>query len=135
MASIQLHSPASRTYGPPPVAARRPRTMRQRSATRRSSRSCSSRDYASSRGLPYAPTSGGRRHCLPQPSENNTSTARLRAETGPHGYRLRFDSDIEVLREGRRVYVRVEGPEHLSDEELLLRANVRTDELEEAVRR
>ena len=45
------------------------------------------------------------------------------------------DGEVEVLREGRRVYVRVEGPEYLSDEELLLRAKARTDELEEAVRR
>ncbi len=43
--------------------------------------------------------------------------------------------EVEVLREGRRVYVRVEGPEYLSDEELLLRAKARTDELDEAVRR
>ena len=45
------------------------------------------------------------------------------------------NGDVEVLREGRRVYVRVDGPEYLSDEELLLRARARTDELEEAVRR
>ncbi len=45
------------------------------------------------------------------------------------------NGEVEVLREGRRVYVRVDGPEYLSDEELLLRARVRTDELEEAVRR
>ena len=45
------------------------------------------------------------------------------------------DDEVEVLREGRRVYVRVAGPEYLSDEELLLRARARTDELEEAVRR
>ena len=43
--------------------------------------------------------------------------------------------EVEVLREGRRVYVRVEGPEYLSDEELQRRAKARTDELEEAVRR
>ena len=43
--------------------------------------------------------------------------------------------EVEVLREGRRVYVRVEGPEYLSDEEMLRRAKARTDELEEAVRR
>ena len=43
--------------------------------------------------------------------------------------------EVEVLREGRRVYVRVEGPEYLSDEEMLRRAKGRTDELEEAVRR
>ncbi|MYB83347.1 MAG: hypothetical protein F4X54_01115 [Chloroflexi bacterium] len=43
--------------------------------------------------------------------------------------------EVEVLREGRRVYVRVEGPEYLSDEELLRRAKARTNELEEAVRR
>lgn len=45
------------------------------------------------------------------------------------------DGEVEVLREGRRVYVRVEGPEYLSDEEMLRRAKARTDELEEAVRR
>ena len=45
------------------------------------------------------------------------------------------NGEVEVLREGRRVYVRVEGPEYLSDEELLLRARARMDELEEAVRR
>lgn len=45
------------------------------------------------------------------------------------------NGEVEVLREGRRVYVRVEGPEYLSDEEMLLRAKARTDELEEAVRR
>ena len=45
------------------------------------------------------------------------------------------NGEVEVLREGRRVYVRVEGPEYLSDEELLRRAKARTDELEEAVRR
>ncbi len=43
--------------------------------------------------------------------------------------------EVEVLREGRRVYVRVEGPEYLSDEEILRRARARMDELEEAVRR
>ena len=45
------------------------------------------------------------------------------------------NGEVEVLREGRRVYVRVEGPEYLSDEELVRRAKARTDELEEAVRR
>ena len=45
------------------------------------------------------------------------------------------NGEVEVLREGRRVYVRMEGPEYLSDEELLLRARARMDELEEAVRR
>ena len=45
------------------------------------------------------------------------------------------NGEVEVLREGRRVYVRVEGPEYLSDEEMLRRAKARTDELEEAVRR
>ena len=37
---------------------------------------------------------------------------------------------VEVRREGRRIYVRMHGPEHLSDEELLRRAIVREDELE-----
>ena len=36
---------------------------------------------------------------------------------------------------GPPVYVRVEGPQYLSDEEMLLRAKARTDELEEVVRR
>ena len=42
--------------------------------------------------------------------------------------------ELEVRREGRRVYVRMEGPEYLSDGELLRRAIVREDELERAVR-
>ena len=42
--------------------------------------------------------------------------------------------ELEVLREGRRVYVRMEGPEYLSDGELLRRAIVREDELERTVR-
>ncbi len=42
--------------------------------------------------------------------------------------------DVEVRREGRRVFVRMHGPEHLSDEELLRRAIVREDELERTVR-
>ena len=41
---------------------------------------------------------------------------------------------VEVRREGRRIYVRMHGPEHLSDEELLRRAIVREDELERTVR-
>ena len=42
--------------------------------------------------------------------------------------------EIEVVREGRRVYVRMEGPEYLSDEELLLRAMVREEDLQRTVR-
>ncbi len=42
--------------------------------------------------------------------------------------------EIEVVREGRRVYVRMEGPKYLSDEELLLRAMVREEELQRTVR-
>ena len=42
--------------------------------------------------------------------------------------------DVEVRREGRRVFVGMHGPEHLSDEELLRRAIVREDELERTVR-
>ena len=42
--------------------------------------------------------------------------------------------DVEVRREGRRVFVRMHGPEHLSDEELLRRAIVMEDELERTVR-
>ena len=37
--------------------------------------------------------------------------------------------EIEVRREGRRVYVRMEGPERASDEELLRRALGREDKL------
>ncbi|MYA50298.1 MAG: hypothetical protein F4Y25_06135 [Chloroflexi bacterium] len=36
------------------------------------------------------------------------------------------NGEVEVLREGRRVYVQVDGPEYLSDEELLPRAKDRT---------
>ena len=42
--------------------------------------------------------------------------------------------DVEVRREGRRVFVRMHGPEHLSDEELLRRAIIREEELERTVR-
>ena len=42
--------------------------------------------------------------------------------------------EVEVRREGRRVYVRMEGPEYLSDEELLRRSIAREDELQGTVR-
>ena len=42
--------------------------------------------------------------------------------------------EIEVAREGRRVYVRMHGPEYLSDEELLRRADARERELQRTVR-
>ena len=42
--------------------------------------------------------------------------------------------EIEVAREGRRVYVRMQGPEYLSDEELLRRADARERELQRTVR-
>ncbi len=42
--------------------------------------------------------------------------------------------EIEARREGRRVYVRMEGPEYLSDEELLHRSLAREDELRRTVR-
>ena len=41
--------------------------------------------------------------------------------------------EIEVRREGRRVYVRLEGPEYVSDEELLSRAIIREHEHERTV--
>ncbi len=42
--------------------------------------------------------------------------------------------EVEVRREGRRVYVRMEGPDYLSDEELLLRSLAREEELRRTVR-
>ena len=42
--------------------------------------------------------------------------------------------EVEVRREGRRVYVRMEGPEYLSDEELLLRSLAREEDLQRTVR-
>ena len=42
--------------------------------------------------------------------------------------------EVEVVREGHRVYVRMHGRENLSDEELLSRAIAREDELERTVR-
>ena len=42
--------------------------------------------------------------------------------------------EVEVRRDGRRVYVRMEG-EYITDEELLRRAIVREDKLERTVRR
>ena len=44
------------------------------------------------------------------------------------------NGEVEVRREGRRVYVRMHGPEYLSDEELLPRAIDREHELEQTVR-
>ena len=42
--------------------------------------------------------------------------------------------EVEVVREGLRVYVRMHGPEYLSDDELLRSAIMREDELERTVR-
>ena len=41
--------------------------------------------------------------------------------------------EIEVRREGRRVYVRLDGPEYVSDDELLRRSLVREDKLQRTV--
>ena len=41
--------------------------------------------------------------------------------------------EIEVRREGRRVYVRMEGPEHVSDDELLRRSLAREEKLQRTV--
>ena len=41
--------------------------------------------------------------------------------------------EIEVRREGRRVYVRLEGPEYVSDDELLRRSLGREDKLQRRV--
>ena len=41
--------------------------------------------------------------------------------------------EVEVRREGRRVYVRLEGPEHVSDDELLRRALDREEKLQRTV--
>lgn len=43
--------------------------------------------------------------------------------------------EIEVVREGRRVFVRMQGPEYLSNEELLLRSIAREEELQRTVRK
>ena len=42
--------------------------------------------------------------------------------------------EVEVRREGRRVFVRMQGPEYPSDEELLHRAIAREEELQRTVR-
>ena len=42
--------------------------------------------------------------------------------------------EVEVVREGHRVCVRMHGPEYLSDEELLRRGIAREDEFERTVR-
>ena len=42
--------------------------------------------------------------------------------------------DVDVRREGRRIYVRMHGLEYLSDEELLRRAIIREEELKRTVR-
>ena len=41
--------------------------------------------------------------------------------------------EIEVVREGRRVYVRLEGPEYVSDDKLLRRSLAREDKLQRSV--
>ena len=41
--------------------------------------------------------------------------------------------EIEVRREGRRAYVRLEGPEYVSDDELLRRSLAREDKLQRTV--
>ena len=41
--------------------------------------------------------------------------------------------EIEIRREGRRVYLRMEGPEYVSDDELLRRSLVREDKLQRTV--
>ena len=41
--------------------------------------------------------------------------------------------EIEVRREGRRVYVRLEGPQYVSDDELLRRSLAREDKLQRTV--
>ena len=41
--------------------------------------------------------------------------------------------EMEVRREGRRVYVRLEGPEYVSDDELLRRSLAREDKLQRTV--
>ena len=41
--------------------------------------------------------------------------------------------EIEVRREGRRVYVRLEGPEYVSDDELLRRSLAREDKLQRSL--
>ena len=43
--------------------------------------------------------------------------------------------EIKVVREGRRVYVRMQGPDYLSDEELLRRSIAREEELQRTVRK
>ena len=42
--------------------------------------------------------------------------------------------EVDVRRDGRRVYVRMEGPDYVTDEELLRRAVAREDELQQTVR-
>ncbi len=42
--------------------------------------------------------------------------------------------EVEVRREGRRVYVRMEAPEYVTDEELLRRSVAREEELQRTVR-
>ena len=46
---------------------------------------------------------------------------------------VRWVTKAEVRREGRRVYVRLEGPEYVSDDELLRRSLVREDKLQRTV--
>ena len=47
--------------------------------------------------------------------------------------RMIRSGEVEVRREGRRVYVRMHGPEYVSDDELLRRSLVREDKLQRTV--
>ena len=62
------------------------------------------------------------------------SRKRRRLRSWRYPSRPWWKGEVEVVREGRRVYVRMHGPEYLSDEELLRRAIAREDELQQTVR-
>ena len=62
------------------------------------------------------------------------SRKRRRLRSWRYPSRPWWKGEVEVVREGRRVYVRMHGPEYPSDEELLRRAIAREDELQQTVR-
>ena len=58
------------------------------------------------------------------------SRKRRRLRSWRYPSRPWWKGEVEVVREGRRVYVRLEGPEYVSDDELLRRSLGREDKLQ-----
>ena len=70
---------------------------------------------------------------MTRPSPKAAAAGELEVSMSTLDRKIRV-GEVEVRREGRRVYVRMEGPGYVSDEELLRRSIAREDELQRTVR-